>query len=77
MRTAKFGARLRKLADAADNARKTKYECPKCGKNKVARKCNAIWRCRSCDTVYAGGAYSLHTETGEIMLRVVKEYEKA
>jgi len=77
MRTQKFGARLRKLADAADKARKTRYECPKCGKFKVCRKCNAIWRCRSCDAVFAGGAYSLRTETGVIMLRLVKEYEKA
>jgi ribosomal protein L37AE/L43A len=77
MRTAKFGVTLRKLADTADRARKARYECPRCGKKKVVRKCNAIWRCRSCDAVFAGGAYSLRTETGEIMLRLVREYERA
>jgi len=76
MRTPKFGASIRKLVDAADRARKARYECPKCGKKKVCRKGYAIWRCRSCDALFAGGAYSLHTETGEIALRLVREYEK-
>lgn len=77
MRTAKFGASIRKLADAADRARKDKYECPKCGKRKVVRKGYAVWKCKSCESVYAGGAYSLRTEAGEIALRLAKEYEKA
>jgi len=76
MRTSKFGARLRKLADAADRAKRDKYECPKCGKKKVVRKGYAVWRCKSCDSVYAGGAYSLRTETGEIALRLTRGYEK-
>lgn len=74
MRTQKFGTRLRKLAEAADDAKKAKYECPKCGKRKVVRKGYAMWKCKSCDAMFAGGAYSLRTETGEIMLRLVKEY---
>jgi large subunit ribosomal protein L37Ae len=77
MRSAKFGARLRKLADTSDNNKKTKYECPRCGKMKVARKGYAIWKCKSCDSVYAGGAYSLKTEKGEIALRLTRSYEIA
>ena len=77
MRTSKFGASIRKLVDAAERAKKDKYECPRCGKRKVIRKGNAIWRCKSCNSVYAGGAYSLKTETGEIALRLTRSYEKA
>ncbi len=77
MRTSKFGASIRKLYDAAISAKKDKYECPRCGKRKVVRKSYAIWRCKSCESVFAGGAYSLTTETGEIALRLTKGFEKA
>jgi large subunit ribosomal protein L37Ae len=74
LRTQKFGARLRKLVVATERSKKTKYECPRCGKKKVVRKSNAVWQCRSCDSKFTGGAYSLNTEAGEIMLRSVKGY---
>ncbi len=77
MRTSKYGASIRKLVDAAEKSKKVRYECPRCGKKKVARKGYAQWRCRSCGAEFAGGAYSLRTETGEIVLRLAKEYEKA
>jgi large subunit ribosomal protein L37Ae len=77
MRTPKYGATIRKLVDAAEKSKRTRYECPRCGKKKVARKSNALWKCRSCNAEFAGGAYALKTETGEIMLRLAKEYEKS
>ena len=77
MRTPKYGASIRKLVDAAEKSKKARYECPRCGKKKVVRKGYAMWKCRSCDAEFAGGAYSLKTETGEIVLRLAKEYEKA
>lgn len=76
MRNVKFGARLRKLADAAINAKNSLYECPKCGKRKVRRRGNARWECKSCSTVFAGGAYSFSTSVGEVASRSISEYEK-
>jgi len=76
MHTAKYGASIRKLVDSATKAKRARYECPKCRKLRVVRKGNAQWKCKSCDTLFAGGAYSFRTETGEIATRMVSEYTK-
>jgi ribosomal protein L37AE/L43A len=76
MRTQKFGARLRKLYDAAIDSKNTLYECPKCHKKKVRRQGNALWRCKSCNAKFAGGAYSFHTEVGEVATRLIGEYAR-
>lgn len=77
MRTGKYGASNRKLVDKARKMAKTRYECKKCNKLKVKRKSNALWMCSSCGAVYAGGAYSFTTETGEVVGRVISEYSKS
>ncbi|MEM2909393.1 MAG: hypothetical protein QW590_01305 [Candidatus Bilamarchaeaceae archaeon] len=76
MRTEKYGARIRKLYEAAIVAAKTAYECPKCHKKKLRRAGNAFWKCRSCGAEFAGGAYSFTTEVGEIASRLMAEYAK-
>jgi ribosomal protein L37AE/L43A len=76
MHTARFGASNRKLFDKAMDAKRAKYECPKCHKLKVVRKSNALWACKSCDAVFAGGAYSFTSEAGEIAARIIGEYSK-
>ncbi len=76
MRTARFGASIRKLHDKAIKSKRTRYECPRCHKLKVRRTSNAVWNCKSCGTVFAGGAYSLRTEAGEIAARLAAEYSK-
>ncbi len=73
MRTAKYGRKMRNLADAADSKRKARYECPKCGKKSVQRKAYALWKCRSCGAEIAGGAYSLRTASGETARRLIAE----
>ena len=60
------GAELRKRAAAVDKMRRSRYPCPKCGKSSVKRISNAEWKCRSCEAVFAGGAYSLSTPLGKI-----------
>ena len=77
MWTAKYGASIRKLVDKAVEAQRTRYECPKCHKLKLKRKGTALWACKSCSTVFAGGAYSFRTEAGEIAARIVGEYFKS
>jgi ribosomal protein L37AE/L43A len=77
MYTAKYGASNRKLVDKAVKAKKTRYECPKCNKLKLARKGTAMWVCRGCDARFAGAAYSFRSEAGEIAARIISEYQKS
>ena len=76
MRTAKYGARIRKLAEKSIDDSKVWYECPKCHKRKVVRRGMALWRCRPCGAEFAGGAYSLRTEVGEVAARLISEYSR-
>ncbi|HIH22676.1 TPA: 50S ribosomal protein L37ae [Candidatus Micrarchaeota archaeon] len=75
LNTQKYGAKLRKLVNAALKSKCTRYECPKCRKLKVVRKANALWKCKSCEAVFAGGAYSFATDSGNVVRRTVAEYE--
>ncbi len=77
MRTSRYGARIRKLYDAAQKAKTSKYVCPKCGKKNVKRAGNAQWVCRSCNARIAGGAFMLSTSVGEVANRIIKEHSKA
>lgn len=76
MHTQKFGASIRKLVDKAILAKRARYECPKCHKLKVVRKCNAVWRCKGCETTFAGGAYAFTSEAGDIATRMIAEFAK-
>ncbi len=76
MRSEKYGAKIRKLYDAAIDSKNSWYECPKCHKKKVKRNSNSIWKCRSCGAKFAGGAYSLNTEVGDVAVRLINEYSK-
>ncbi|MCK4319251.1 50S ribosomal protein L37ae [Candidatus Micrarchaeota archaeon] len=71
MRTARYGRRLRMLADSADKKRRARYECPKCKKNSVKREGYAIWTCRSCGAKFTGGAYSFETGPGQSSKRML------
>lgn len=75
MRTPKYGSTMRKLAGKTIDAKRKRYECPGCGKEKVQRDGYAQWVCRSCGRRFAGGAYALNTEAGEIALRNLMEYQ--
>ncbi len=77
MQTPRYGASNRKLVDKAVKATRTRYECPKCNKLKLARKGTALWSCKSCGAIFAGAAYSFTSEAGEIAKRLIAEYSKA
>ena len=76
MHSSRYGASNRKLHDKAIKAKRTRYECPKCHKFKVVRKSNALWKCKSCEVSFAGGAYSFESEAGQIAKRLIVEYSK-
>ena len=78
MRTHKYGAKNRKKIDKAYNSLKDRYECRNCRKTKVVKnKSFSLWRCASCGKIYAGGAYSLRTDSGLVSERIIKEYVKS
>jgi len=72
----RYGAELRKRAGKVDNSRRALYDCPSCGKKKVKRKGNSLWECKSCGGVFAGGAYSLSTPSGEVARRLILEQRR-
>jgi large subunit ribosomal protein L37Ae len=39
-----------------EESRKSR-KCPSCGKDKLARKSAGIWKCKSCENIFAGGAF--------------------
>ena len=73
MRSPRYGRRIRKLAGAATKKKVSSYECPKCAKKSVKRISYALWKCRSCGTKIAGGAYSLSTATGQTARRMIQK----
>ncbi|MCX6773765.1 MAG: hypothetical protein NTY68_02075 [Candidatus Micrarchaeota archaeon] len=77
LRTVKFGRKIRNLYNEAVKSTKAGYECPKCGKvGKMKRESYSIWLCKSCGAIMAGGAYSLNTEAGETIKRIISTLHK-
>lgn len=54
----RYGAKLRKMYEEVQSRKRTRYECPICGKKKVKRIAAGIWQCENCGTKFTGGAYS-------------------
>jgi large subunit ribosomal protein L37Ae len=70
------GASLRKRYVAISKEKKTLYKCDVCGKEAVKRISTGIWKCKHCGAVFAGGAYSLKTETGRTVDRLLNQIKK-
>ena len=71
LNTAKYGRKVRLAYNKVKKLQTSKYECPKCGKQKVKRVSFALWKCSSCESVFAGGAYKLSTPEGENIKRML------
>ncbi|MFH1257737.1 MAG: 50S ribosomal protein L37ae [Candidatus Micrarchaeota archaeon] len=59
-----YGVKIRKRENEVLKQQRKLYPCPKCGKKSVNREGFGRWCCRSCNTQFAGGAYSLETSVG-------------
>ncbi|MFH0971488.1 MAG: 50S ribosomal protein L37ae [Candidatus Micrarchaeota archaeon] len=59
-----YGVKTRKREREVIEHQNKLYLCSQCGKHKVMRKGYALWRCTSCGSQFAGGAYSLETPVG-------------
>ncbi len=71
MRTPRYGRKIRKKYINALKKSKSRHVCPKCGKRSLKRVGFAIFVCKSCGAVVAGGAYEPTTEAGRAALRII------
>ena len=67
----RYGVNLRKRYAAVAKDKRALYKCDVCGKEAVKRVGTGIWRCRHCGAVFAGGAYTLKTEAGKTVERLI------
>jgi large subunit ribosomal protein L37Ae len=72
----RYGASLRKRNAEIKREKSALYKCEACGKIAVRRISTSIWRCRHCNTTYAGGAYSMSTPAGEAAKRLMADMKK-
>jgi large subunit ribosomal protein L37Ae len=75
-RSIRHGVNLRKRHAAVAKEKSSLYTCDVCGKEAVKRISTGIWRCRHCGATFAGGAYSLKTEVGKTVERLLSQQKK-
>ncbi|MGC8586073.1 MAG: 50S ribosomal protein L37ae [Candidatus Micrarchaeia archaeon] len=71
----RYGATLRKRYNAVKEEKTALYKCDVCGKIAVKRIGTGIWKCMHCNTVYAGGAYTMKTTAGEAAKRIIESLQ--
>eukprot|EP00192_Tetraselmis_astigmatica_P015962 CAMPEP_0117661504 /NCGR_PEP_ID=MMETSP0804-20121206/7572_1 /TAXON_ID=1074897 /ORGANISM="Tetraselmis astigmatica, Strain CCMP880" /LENGTH=92 /DNA_ID=CAMNT_0005468375 /DNA_START=86 /DNA_END=364 /DNA_ORIENTATION=- len=59
----RYGSSLRKVIKKIEVSQHSKYFCEFCGKHGFKRAAVGIWKCKGCDKVKAGGAYTLNTSS--------------
>lgn len=73
---ARYGIRIRRRIQEVDAIKSAKHKCPKCLQVSVKRVASGIWRCRHCDFVFAGGAYTPFVTKGIVSVEVTEEKEE-
>ncbi|GEM_PF-773567 len=68
----RYGVKIRKKHDEMTAKSRTVYACVKCGKKGIRKNGYARWECRSCKTIFAGGAYSPETMVGASARRTLR-----
>jgi len=63
------GGKIRRLVAKSKTSKIERYACPVCMKNSVRNVSFAVWRCNSCESTFAGGAYALNTAPGSDLKR--------
>lgn len=57
----RYGASLRKNIKKMEVQQHSKFFCVFCGKDAVKRESVGIWKCKPCNRIIAGGAFTLNT----------------
>lgn len=73
----RYGVKIRKREKEVLKKTRAKYECPTCGKTAVKRSGTALWKCKSCGAVIAGGAFSLETQVGGTAAKMIESIKQA
>jgi large subunit ribosomal protein L37Ae len=69
----RYGVRIRKLESKVLEKQRSSYECPVCGKEKVRRTGFALWKCKACGAVFAGGSYEFSTDVGRAARKFLEQ----
>ena len=73
----RHGASIRKRAYSVKQKKQAKYRCEACGRTTVKRISTRIWKCRHCNAIYAGGAYTMTTPEGEVARRLISDVARS
>lgn len=69
----RYGVKVRESLQDIEEAKRSKYECPRCHHEQVERESTGIWTCNHCELTFAGGAYK--PRLGKKIQRMVEEEE--
>ncbi len=72
----RYGMKLRRLVKSIEALKKANYVCANCGKKKVKRIGFARYLCKSCGAEFAGAAYSMSSNLGELVKKTLAQYSK-
>jgi len=53
----RYGKGIKKKVAEIEKVQRQKHICPKCGMPYVKRVSSGIWKCKKCETKFAGSAY--------------------
>jgi large subunit ribosomal protein L37Ae len=59
----RYGKRIKEDVTKIEKKQKAKHVCPICKKKSVVRISAGIWKCRKCNSKFAGGAYEPRPES--------------
>lgn len=67
-----YGKSIREREGKSLKTKRARHECPSCGKTSVKNISYALWKCRSCGTEFAGGAYEPETMVGKTVKKTIQ-----
>lgn len=69
----RYGKGIRDRVTKIEVKQRKLHRCPNCGFKTVKRISTGIYKCKKCNTEFAGGAYTPATMTGKIVTKMVKQ----
>ena len=76
LNTPRYGLKIRKNYKKIYRMKKALYVCPRCERKKLKREGFALFVCKACGAVVAGGAYSPTTEAGQTFMKTFLTFVK-